>query len=122
MFRLRAHPGWQQTWTLGAAMSKTWLSVSTALALMAASCAIFIARRSALGPESAGPLGWTIELVVEGTLLTRDASVSVTRPLDFRRQHISEERFQSGKELREPTKWKRFGQRKHTWRRQMGRS
>jgi transglutaminase-like putative cysteine protease len=103
-------------------MSRTWLSVITALVLTSVSAGIFLARRSALGPESAGPLGWKVSLTVEGRLLAKDASISVTRPLDFRRQHISEERFQSGKELREPTKWKRFGQRKHTWRRQANRS
>lgn len=102
-------------------MSKTWLSMVTALGLTAASVAIFCARRSALGPESEGPLGWKVKLVVQGTLLTKDASIAIVRPLDFRRQHISEERFQGGKELREPIKWRRSGQRKHTWRRQMDR-
>src|SRR5205814_7223323 len=75
---------------------------------------------SALGSESEGPPGWKVRLVVEGTLLTKDASISVIRPLDFRRQHIMEERFHSDKELRDPVKWKRLGQRKNTWRRQMG--
>ena len=100
-------------------MSKTWLSVVTALGLIGAAVVIFFARRSALGPESEGPLGWQVRLVVEGTLLTTDASIWVARPLDFRRQHLTEERFQSSKELREPVQWKRVGQRKITWRRQM---
>lgn len=101
-------------------MSKTWLSVMVAAGLMAASVAIFAARRSALGLESSGPPGWKVSLVIEGTLLTKEASISVHRPLHFRRQHISEERFDGGKELREPLTSKRAGQRRVTWRRQAG--
>ncbi len=99
-------------------MSRTWLSVLTALGLVIASAAIFVVRRTVLGPESAGPLGWAVSIAVDGTLVAKDASISVLRPLDFRHQHISEERFQGGKELREPLHRKRTGQEKHTWRRQ----
>jgi len=99
-------------------MSRTWLSVITALGIVATSITIFLVRRSALGPEIAGPLGWQVTVVVEGTLQTTHASVSVYRPLDFRRQHITEERFHSSKELREPVQVKRSGPRKRTWRRQ----
>src|SRR5947209_12740251 len=98
-------------------MSKTWLSVMTAVGLVGASVGIFVARRSALGPEAEGPLGWQVRLVVEGTLLTKDASIAVARPLDFRRQHVTDEHFQSSKSLHEPTQWKRLAQRRITWRR-----
>ena len=98
-------------------MSKTWLSVATAVALVAASVGIFSAHRAVLGPEASGPLGWKVTVAVAGTLLARDSSISVVRPLDFRRQHITEERLSSGPELREPVKRKRSGQRMHTWRR-----
>src|SRR6266496_2706457 len=64
-------------------MSRTWLSVITALGIVATSITIFLVRRSALGPEIAGPLGWQVTVVVEGTLQTTHASVSVYRPLDF---------------------------------------
>jgi transglutaminase-like putative cysteine protease len=98
-------------------MSRTWLSVITAAGILAASVTILLIRRNALGPEIAGPLGWRVNLLVEGTLLTKQASVSIYRPLDFRRQHITEERFQSGKELREQLFGKRSSPRKRTWRR-----
>lgn len=100
-------------------MSKTWLCVISAAVLVAISLGIFVARRSVLGPESSGPLSWQIAHIVEGTLEVKDASVSIVRPLDFRRQHISEERFHSGKELCEPTRLKRADQRLYTWRRQV---
>src|SRR5262245_56789570 len=104
-------------------MSKTWLSVVTAAVLMAISGGIFCARRLALGVESAGPVGWRVTLVAEGTLRSSDASLSTVRALDFRRQHIFEEQFHAGTELREPVPKNKAetGQRKHVWRRQVGR-
>ena len=89
---------------------------------MALSVTLFVARRQALGVETAGPRGWKVTLVVEGTLQTKDASVSTARPIDFRQQHIFEESFKSGPELREPVRKKKTapGQRTQLWRRQSG--
>jgi hypothetical protein len=103
-------------------MAKTWLSVVTAGVLVILSLAIFFARRYVLGAETAGPPGWKVTLVVEGTLTRRDASVTAVRPPDFRRQHISDEQFQSTEDLRDPVKTRKAasGQRNFTWRRLMG--
>jgi transglutaminase-like putative cysteine protease len=103
---------------LETAMSKTWLSTATALAFAAGALAVFVARKSVLGPEADGPLGWDVKVSVSGTLLTKDAAISITQPPDFRQQHISEERFESSPELRPPLPGKGAGQRKYTWRRQ----
>jgi transglutaminase-like putative cysteine protease len=102
-------------------MAKTWLSVVTAAVLVVLSVAVLLARRYALGAETEGPPGWRISLVVEGTLTLRDGSLTAVRPLDFRRQHIADERFQSTKDLRDPVKTRKVvsGQRNYTWRRQL---
>jgi hypothetical protein len=103
-------------------MSKTWLSVLTAAALVLTAIAVFAARRHALGAETAGPPGWKVTLKVEGTLNLRDASVTAVRPPDVRRQHISDEQMYSSKDLRDPVRTRKTGsgQRNFTWRRQSG--
>lgn len=103
-------------------MSKNWLSIITAALLVALSVVIFIARRHALGAETAGPRGWQVKLVVEGQLRAKDASLSTARAIDFRHQHIFGEQFQSGNELREPVRKRKStaGRRTQLWRRQSG--
>jgi transglutaminase-like putative cysteine protease len=103
-------------------MAKTWLCALTAALLLVVSLAIFLSRRYVLGAETAGPPGWNVTLAVDGTLSVRDAAVTVVRPPDFRRQHISDECFQSSKDLRDPLRTRKTvsGQRNFTWRRQSG--
>jgi transglutaminase-like putative cysteine protease len=103
-------------------MTKTWLCAITAAVLIVLSVTIFVSRRHVLGAESAGPPGWNVTLTVDGTLSVRDASVTVVRPPDFRRQHISEEHFESSKDLRDPLRKRKTvtGQRNFTWRRESG--
>jgi transglutaminase-like putative cysteine protease len=102
-------------------MAKSWLSVVTAAGLVTVSLAILLTRRYVLGAETAGPPGWKVTLAVEGTLIQRDASITAVRPPDFRRQHISDEQFQSSSDLRDPIKTRKAasGQRNATWRRQL---
>jgi hypothetical protein len=79
-------------------MSKTWLSVMTALFLVAGSAALILWRSYVLGDEITGLPGtstWLVTLEVEGEMTARDVSVITVLPLDFRHQHISKEEFQS---------------------------
>src|SRR5688572_19961704 len=101
-------------------MSKTWLSAIAAALLVTISLALFVARRQALGVEVGGPRGWTVTLIVEGTLQAKDASITTARAINFRQQHVSEETFKSDKNLREPVRKKKTdpGQRTQLWRRQ----
>jgi transglutaminase-like putative cysteine protease len=101
-------------------MSKTWLSVIAAAILVTISAALFVARRQALGVEVDGPRGWTVTLVVDGTLRSKYASITTARALNFRQQHVSEETFKGDRNLREPVRKKKTdpGQRTQLWRRQ----
>jgi hypothetical protein len=87
-------------------MSKTWLSVMTALFLMAGSAALLLWRSYVLGDEITGLPGtstWMVTLEVEGDLTARDVAVITVLPLDFRHQHISKEEFKSQElQLRHP--------------------
>jgi 7 transmembrane helices usually fused to an inactive transglutaminase/Transglutaminase-like superfamily len=103
-------------------MAKTWLSVVTAGVLVVLSLAILCTRRWVLGEETSGPPGWRVTLLVEGSLTSRDASITTVRPLDFRRQHVFDEHFQSSKDLRDPVKTRKTasGLQRFSWRRQGG--
>src|SRR4051794_40367049 len=79
-------------------MSKNGLSVLTAGCLCAASLALMGGRWWVLGDEIDGPPGhstWKVTLVVKGDLRGKDAVLTMVLPPDFRRQHISDEVFES---------------------------
>jgi hypothetical protein len=79
-------------------MGKTRLSVATALLLAGISLAVFVARRAVVGADLDGPPGdssWKVSLFVSGKLSGPEGSVTFGLPLDFRRQHIFDEHFQS---------------------------
>lgn len=100
-------------------MSKTWLSVITALALAALAVGLHLARRAVLGSEPAGPQGmatWRVTMAATGELASNEASLSTPRPPDFRRQHIFDEKAQS-KELAPPRGKKTPQRRDIIWRR-----
>src|SRR4051812_30988787 len=79
-------------------MSKTWLSVWTALGLVLLSVGLFLARWYALGNDISGAGTWKVTLTASGELTADDAVLTSRRPPDFRYQHILDERFRS-KEL-----------------------
>lgn len=79
-------------------MSKTMLTVVTALAISVLSLALIMDRWYVLGDEIGGTPGtavWRVTVEVEGELTTPDASVTTVLPPDFRRQHVLDETFES---------------------------
>jgi hypothetical protein len=79
-------------------MSRTGWSLVVAGALVAISVGLAAGRRYALGPDadSAGPAGnWRITLVAAGELGPQDNAVTISLVPDFRRQHVTDERFAS---------------------------
>jgi hypothetical protein len=101
-------------------MSKTWLSVMTALFLVVGSAALLLWRSYVLGDEIAGLPGsstWKVTLQVEGDLKGRDVSVTTVLPLDFRHQHISDETFESPQLLHRDQKSQSYHPRTAVWQR-----
>src|SRR6516165_4234225 len=100
-------------------MSRTGLTVVTALALAALSVGLMLSRRSVLGKEIDGTPGsgtWNVTLEVEGELLApANASVITVLPPDFRRQHIVDESFTSRELSHEIRTAKDGGERKAVW-------
>jgi transglutaminase-like putative cysteine protease len=100
-------------------MSRTSLTVLTALALTALSVALMAGRHYVLGSEIDGTPGtgtWKVTLVVEGRLSAASASITTVLPPDFRRQHVIDERFGSA-ELSHAIRTARDGgQRRAVWR------
>src|SRR5437588_1157224 len=79
-------------------MSKTWLSVITALILIGVALVLHLARRSMLGSDLGAGHGlavWKVTLSADGQLAGNEATLSTPRPLDFRRQHIFDEKAES---------------------------
>jgi hypothetical protein len=105
------------------AMSRTGLTVVTALALSALSVALMVGRHYVLGSEIDGTPGtgtWKVTLVVEGRLSGANASITTVLPPDFRRQHIIDETF-SSTELTHAVRTARDGgQRRAIWRARAG--
>jgi len=82
-------------------MGRTWLSVTTAVVLIAATAALFLVRRSTQGADlsgAPGDVGWKVTLVATGALGAKEPAIHMAAPLDFRHQHIFDEHFES-KEL-----------------------
>lgn len=101
-------------------MSKTWLTVVTALVLGAASLGLIFCRWQVLGAEIDGTPGaatWKVTLELSGDWPTPDTSLTTILPPDFRRQHIMDEELES-----EHLSWvvrtrKDGGQRRAVWQR-----
>ena len=101
-------------------MSKSWWSVLTALVLTVASIALVAWRGHVLGPEIDGTPGistWELILTMEGTLSGSEASVTMTLPPDFRRQHIIGESFESQEMTHRIRRSRAGGPRRAVWRR-----
>src|SRR5687767_6558908 len=75
-------------------MTKTWLSITTALVLAAVSLVLIGARRYILGEGLPRAATWKVTMTAAGELRD-DASITMERPPDFRQQHIVDERFHS---------------------------
>jgi hypothetical protein len=104
-------------------MSKTWLSVLTALILVAMSAALLLWRSYTLGDEISGLAGtstWKVTLEVEGDVTARDVSVTTVLPLDFRRQHVSDELFESQELVHRQQKSQSYRPRLAIWQRRPG--
>ncbi len=100
-------------------MSRTGLTVVTALVLTVLSVGLMLGRWYALGKEIDGTPGggtWKVTLEVEGELLAPDnTAVTTVLPPDFRRQHIIDETFSSRELSHEIRTAKDGGQRKAVW-------
>jgi len=100
-------------------MSRTGLTVMTALALIALSAGLMFGRWYVLGDEIDGTPGsgtWKVTLDVEGELLAaKNASVTTVLPPDFRRQHLIGETFGSREMSRAIRTAKDGGERKAVW-------
>jgi transglutaminase-like putative cysteine protease len=100
-------------------MSRTGLTVVTALALIALSVGLMLGRRSVLGKEIDGTPGsgtWKVTLEVEGELLAaKDPAITTVLPPDFRHQHVIDETFASHELSHEIRTAKDGGQRKAVW-------
>ncbi len=100
-------------------MSRTALTLLTALALAVLSVALMFGRWYVLGKEVDGTPGtgtWKVTLDVEGELLAaKDPSVMTVLPPDFRHQHIIDETFASRELSHEIRTAKDGGQRKAVW-------
>src|SRR5262245_55104632 len=84
-------------------MSRTRLSVLTALALVVLAVAVYFARLQTGGASVEGPSGastWEVTLTARGRLPGgKDGTIVTAAPPDFRRQHIYDERFASAELL-----------------------
>jgi transglutaminase-like putative cysteine protease len=100
-------------------MSRTGLTLLTALALAALSVGLMFGRWYVLGKEIDGTPGtgtWKVTVEVEGELLAvQDASVTTVLPPDFRHQHVIDETFTSRELAHEIRTAKDGGQRKAVW-------
>jgi hypothetical protein len=100
-------------------MSRTGLTVLTALVLTVLSVGLMLGRWYVLGKEIDGVPGngtWKVTLEVEGELLApANASVVTVLPPDFRRQHVIDETFSSRELSHEIRTAKDGGERKAVW-------
>jgi hypothetical protein len=100
-------------------MSRTALTVVTALALAALSVGLMLGRWNVLGKEIDGTPGtgtWKVTVEVEGDLLAaKDPAVTTVLPPDFRHQHVVDESFTSRELSHEIRTAKDGGQRKAVW-------
>ncbi|MCC6420196.1 MAG: hypothetical protein IT429_18330 [Gemmataceae bacterium] len=103
-------------------MSRTTLCVLTAALLAVLSLGVMVARYCVLGDEvhaPAGPGTYKVTMVVRGKS-NGDARLVTACPLDFRRQHISNEEYDSAKLAPRPTEGRDGERRQIQWVRRLG--
>jgi len=86
-------------------MSRTTLTVLTAVGLALLSIGLMIGRYHVLGDEILvphGPNTWKVTMKVNGTSLAANSTVQTLTPLDFGRQHIKREICRSDELLNKP--------------------
>ena len=86
-------------------MSRTMLTVLTAIGLIVLSLIVMIGRYHVLGDEilvPRGPNTWHVTMKVNGTSLSPHAKMQTLTPLDFAHQHIKRESCQSEQLLNKP--------------------
>jgi len=100
-------------------MSRTRLTVVTAVVLVALSAAVFVTRRATGGVDAGSPPGassWEVTVTARGKLDTaRNATVTTAGPPSFRRQSVTDETWASEELVRigakvphgDDTAWKR---------------
>jgi transglutaminase-like putative cysteine protease len=96
-------------------MTRTWLSVATAVGLVLLATATFLGRWLLAGGDGEG--AWRVTLTAEGQLDGSDVSLTMALPLDFRRQHVFHERFKSRDLLHRVDKRGISSRREAVWRR-----
>ena len=99
-------------------MGRTWLSVITAVVLIASTAAVFLVRRSTQGADLSGAPGdisWKVTLVATGALSAKETAIHMAVPLDFRHQHIFDEHFESKELFQRNAKSKDPGRRETVW-------
>src|SRR5262245_40964785 len=104
-------------------MSKTLLTLLTALMITTLSVGLILGRRYVLGNEIDGTPGvttWKVALEVKGELHAAESSVTTILPPDFRRQHIVDETFESVQLSHKAYTAKEGGRRKVVWRPRAG--
>src|SRR5438874_972754 len=86
-------------------MSRTMMSVITAVALTIVSVGLMVGRCQVLGDDVRVPTGpgtWKVTLLVQGQSVGSDAKVLTATPLDFGHQHILDELYRSDELLAKP--------------------
>ena len=99
-------------------MGRTWLSLTTAIVLIASTVIVFLVRRSTQGTDLSGAPGdisWRVTLVATGALSARETAIHMAVPLDFRHQHIFDEHFESKELFQRNAKNKDPGRREMVW-------
>lgn len=103
-------------------MSKTTLCVITAAGLSLLSIGVMIARYEILGSEvnlPAGPGDWKVTLVIKGQSVGETRLTTAT-PLDFERQHIFREEYESKQLMEKPPDLRNPGRRRVIWTKRAG--
>jgi len=100
-------------------MSKTTVTIITALLLALVSLGLIISRQQSLGSEIDGTPGdavWKVTIVSEGELNRPQSTVTTRLTPDFRKQHITDESFTSQELTHRIQTRKEGGARKAIWR------
>lgn len=97
-------------------MARPWLTLLTAAVLVVLALALFLGRRWVLGDDIDGPYGasaWRVTFTATGEPANDQASLTVTLPPDFRRQHIVDDRLPRSVRL---VRGKEAGRQEVVWR------
>lgn len=99
-------------------MSRTTLCILTAAGLTLLSGGLIMGRRYVLGAEvkaPSGPKTWKVSLLVTGKSTSKNAKLRTITPLDFDRQHIRSESFQSAELIDKPPDSRQPNRRQVLW-------